>query len=86
VPAFSVFEIKEGLRAATRGLTHRAEQASGPNVHEAISAAAGSSARTVRGKPHHGTARRAAGHGSRNAGHRRGGAPKHLAQARKRNA
>ncbi len=86
VPALSVFEITEGLRTATRGLTHRAEQASGRDVHEAISAAAGSSARTVRGKPHHGTARRAAGHGSRNAGHRRGGAPKHLAQARKRNA
>jgi peptidoglycan/xylan/chitin deacetylase (PgdA/CDA1 family) len=86
VPALSVFEIKEGLRAATRGLTRRAEQESGPAAHEAISAAAGSSARIQRGKPHPGGVRRAAARGTRNAAHRRGGGLKHLVQVRKRNA
>jgi hypothetical protein len=86
VPALSVFEIKEGLRAATRGLTRRAEQESGPAAHEAISAAAGSSARIQRGKPHPGGIRRAAARGTRNAAHRRGGGLKHLVQVRKRNA
>ena len=44
VPALSVFEIKEGLRAATRGLARRAEQASGPADRDAISAVTGGSA------------------------------------------
>jgi len=86
VPALSVFEIKEGLRAATRGLARRAEQASGPADHDAISAVTGSSARTLRGKPHHGSVRRTAGRGTRNAAHGRGGALKHLVLVRKRNA
>jgi peptidoglycan/xylan/chitin deacetylase (PgdA/CDA1 family) len=86
VPALSVFEIKEGLRAATRGLARRAEQASDPGDHDAISAVAGSSARTLRGKPHPGTVRRTAGRGTRKAAHGRGGALKHLVQVRKRSA
>ena len=86
VPALSVFEIKEGLRAATRGLTRRAEQ-SGQNDHEAISAATFGSARTLRGKPHPGGVRQAAGRVTRNAAHaRRGGTLKHLVQVRKRSA
>jgi peptidoglycan/xylan/chitin deacetylase (PgdA/CDA1 family) len=84
VPALSVFEIKEGLRAATRGQAHRAEQSS-PDDHEAISAAA-SSVRTLRGRPHPAGVRRAAGRGTRNAAHGRGGALKHLVQVRKRSA
>ena len=85
VPALSVFEIKEGLRAATRGLTRRAEQ-SGPEGREAVSAAAGSNARALRGKAHPADVRHAAGRGSRNAAHRRGGPLKHLVQVRKRSA
>jgi peptidoglycan/xylan/chitin deacetylase (PgdA/CDA1 family) len=79
VPALSVFEIKEGLRAATRGLTRRAEQVNGPDGHDATSTHA------LRGKSHPG-GRRAAGRGSRTTAHHRGGAPKHLAQVRKRSA
>ena len=86
VPALSVFEIKEGLRAATRGLTRRAEQSSGPDDHEAISAAAGSSARTLRGRSHPAGLRHAGGRGARNAAHGRGGTLKHLVQVRKRSA
>jgi hypothetical protein len=83
VPALSVFEIKEGLRAATRGLTRRAEQR-GPEDHEAISAAAGSHARTFRGKPRPPGVHRTAGSAARKAAH--GGALKHLVQVRKRSA
>ncbi len=83
VPALSVFEIKEGLRAATRGLTRRAEQR-GPEDREAISATAGSHTRTLRGKPHPSGVRGAAGSAARNAAH--GGALKHLVQVRKRSA
>ena len=86
VPALSVFEIKEGLRAATRGLARRAEQASGPADRDAISAVTGGSARTLRGKPHPGSVRQTAGRGNRNAAHGRGGALKHLVQVRKRSA
>jgi peptidoglycan-N-acetylglucosamine deacetylase len=85
VPALSVFEIKEGLRAATRGLTRRAEQ-SGPDDHEAVSAAVGSSARTIRGKPRQAGLHRAAGRGNGNAAHGRGGTLKHLVQVRKGSA
>jgi peptidoglycan-N-acetylglucosamine deacetylase len=84
VPALSVFEIKEGLRTATRGQTRRAEQSS-PSDHEAISAAA-SSVRMLRGKPHPAGIRRAAGRGTRHDAHGRGGALKHLVQVRKRSA
>jgi peptidoglycan-N-acetylglucosamine deacetylase len=80
VPALSVFEIKEGLRAVTRGLTRRAEQESGPHAHESISAAAGGSARSLRGRAH------SAGRGRGHTAHHRGGALKHLAQVRKRSA
>jgi peptidoglycan/xylan/chitin deacetylase (PgdA/CDA1 family) len=83
VPALSVFEIKEGLRAATRGLTRRAEQR-GPEDREAISATAGSHTRTLRGKPHPSGVRRSAGSAARDAAH--GGALKHLVQVRKRSA
>ena len=85
VPALSVFEIKEGLGAATRGLTRRAEQA-GPEDHDAISAAAGSTARTLRGKPHPAGVHRAAGGAARNAAHGHGGPLKRLVQVRKRSA
>jgi len=85
VPALSVFEIKEGLGAATRGLTRRAEQA-GPEDHDAISAAAGSTARTHRGKPHPAGVHRAAGGAARNAAHGHGGPLKRLVQVRKRSA
>lgn len=85
VPALSVFEIKEGLRAATRGLPHRAEQGSAVGDHETISAVAGSSTATLRGKPHPGSVRRTAGRGARNAAHGRG-TLKHLVQVRKRSA
>ncbi len=83
VPALSVFEIKEGLRAATRGQTRRAEQR-GPEDREAISATAGGHTRTLRGKPHPSGVRRAAGSAARNAAH--GGALKNLVQVRKRSA
>ncbi len=85
VPALGVFEIKEGLRAATRDLTRRAEQ-SRPEDHEAMSATAGSIRRTLRGKPHPIAGRRAVGRATRNAAHGRGGTLKHLVQVRKRNA
>ena len=84
VPALSVFEIKEGLRAATRGLTRRAER-SGPEDHEAISAAAGANARTLRGKPHPAGVGRAGGRAARNAAHG-SGTLKHLVQVRKGSA
>jgi peptidoglycan-N-acetylglucosamine deacetylase len=84
VPALSVFEIKEGLRAVTRGLTRRTEQSS-PTDQEAISAASRHSARTIQGKPHPGGVRRAAGSRRRNAAHARPGTLKHLVQVRKRN-
>jgi hypothetical protein len=74
------------LRAATRGLARRAEQGSDPGDHDAISAVPGGSARTLRGKPHHESVRRTAGHGARKAAHGHGGAPKHLVQVRKRSA
>jgi peptidoglycan-N-acetylglucosamine deacetylase len=86
VPALSVFEIKEGLRAATRGLRRRAERESGPDVHDAISAAAGSSARALRGGPHPAGVHRTAGRGTRATAHRHGGALKHLVQVKKRSA
>jgi peptidoglycan/xylan/chitin deacetylase (PgdA/CDA1 family) len=85
VPALSVFEIKEGLRAATRGLTRRAEQESGPDTHQAISTAA-SSIPTPRGKSQPESVRRAAGHRTGATAHGRGGALKHLVQVRKRSA
>ncbi len=85
VPALSVFEIREGLRAATRGLTRRAEQ-NGPDGHEAVSAAARRSERTTRGKPRAAGVHRAAGRGNRHAAHRRGGTLKHLVQVRKSSA
>jgi peptidoglycan/xylan/chitin deacetylase (PgdA/CDA1 family) len=83
VPALSVFEIREGLRAATRGLTRRAEQR-GPEDREAMPAAAVSHARTLRDKPHSPGVRRAVGSAARNAAH--GGTLKHLVQVRKRSA
>jgi len=86
VPALSVFDIREGLRAATRGLARRAEREGNPDVHEAISAAPGSSARALRGKPHAAGARRAASRGTRTTAHGRGGALKHMVQVRKRSA
>ena len=81
VPALSVFEIKEGLRVATRGLTRRAEQ-HGPEDHETISAAAGRHARTLSGKSRPSGVHRTGGSVGRNAGHR--GTLKHLVQVRKR--
>ncbi len=76
VPAQSVFEIREGLRAATQGQSsRRAELAVPAHDDEAMSVAAG--------KPHPGRLRHAAGRG-RHAAHARRGTLKHLVQVRKR--
>lgn len=90
VPAPSVFEIKEGLGAATRGLerglglsSRRAELAV-PAPHDAMAAEAGSSGRTMRGKPHPGRLRQAAGRGNPHRAQVRRGSLKHLVQVRKR--
>jgi hypothetical protein len=55
-----------------------------PAHDEAISTDAGSSRRTLRGKPHPGRLRQAAGRGNGHAAHGRRGALKHLVQVRKR--
>ena len=85
VPALNVFEIREGLRAATGGFARRAEQGT-PVEHESISAAAAGSARTMRGKPHPGRGRQMAGRATPHAAHARRGTLKHLVQVRKRSA
>jgi peptidoglycan/xylan/chitin deacetylase (PgdA/CDA1 family) len=89
VPAQNVFEIKEGLRAATQGLglsSRRAELAV-PAHDEAMAADAGSSARNARGKPHPGRVHQAAGRRRPQgvpAAQARRGSLKHLVQVRKR--
>ncbi len=83
VPALSVFEIKEGLRAATRGISRRADQGSTAD-HEALSVAGTNSSRAIRGKSQPGGVRPAAGHGTPNAARARRGTLKHLVQVRKR--
>jgi peptidoglycan/xylan/chitin deacetylase (PgdA/CDA1 family) len=87
VPAQNVFEIREGLRAVMQAgaPSSRRAELTVPAHDEAISTDAGSSRRTLRGKPHPGRLRQAAGRGNRHAAHgRRGGALKHLVQVRKR--
>ena len=86
VPAQSVFEIKEGLGAATRGLglpSRRAELAV-PAHDEATTTNTGSSGRTMRGKPHPGGARQAARGGKPHGAQARRGNLKHMVQVRKR--
>ena len=85
VPAQSVFELQEGLRAATQGLaSSRRAAMTRPADHGAISADAGNSGRTIRGTPHPGRVRQAAGRGTWQATHGRRGTLKHLVQVRKR--
>ena len=83
VPDQTVFQLREGLRAAMRGLTRRAEQA-GPADDRATSRHLRNLPRTVGGKS--GRARQANVHQKGQAAHGRRGAIKHLVQVRKRSA
>jgi peptidoglycan/xylan/chitin deacetylase (PgdA/CDA1 family) len=85
VPALSVFKIREGLRAATQGLgpARRTEQG-WPAEHQASSATADSGP-AMRGKPHPGRARQAAGRSRPHPAHAGRGTLKHLVQVKKRN-
>jgi peptidoglycan-N-acetylglucosamine deacetylase len=82
VPAESIFEIREGLRAAV--------QAGPPARHaEQVASVEAGSRRTIRGRPHLGRARQhgvshLAGRGGRQVGHARKGTLKHLVQVKKR--
>ncbi len=87
VPAASVFEIREGLRAAMQAAppARRVEQAA--PTHETASAEAGS--RRIRGRPHLGRTRQhsvshLAGRGNRQQLRARKGTLKHLVQVKKR--
>jgi peptidoglycan/xylan/chitin deacetylase (PgdA/CDA1 family) len=98
VPAPSVFEIKEGLRAATQGLglfSRRAELAVAAHDETIAATNAGGSRRSMRAKPHPGRVRQAAGRGhpqgtqkaaqqGPQAARTRRGPLKHLVQVRKR--
>jgi peptidoglycan-N-acetylglucosamine deacetylase len=85
VPAPSVFQIREGLRAATQGRTpsRRAEH-TGAADHQAISPHVGNPVRTIGVKSAH--ARTANVHRRGQAAHGRRGAIKHIVQVRKRSA
>jgi peptidoglycan/xylan/chitin deacetylase (PgdA/CDA1 family) len=85
VPDHTVFQIREGLRAATRGLTapHRAEQA-GPADYQATSRQARNLPAIMSGKA--GRSRVARVHQKPQSTHGRRGAIKHLVQVRKRSA
>jgi peptidoglycan-N-acetylglucosamine deacetylase len=87
VPAQDVFEIPEKSLAVIGPALHRPK----PTGLEMMTADAGDSRRTIRGKPHsghirhaamHGT-RHAATHGTRHAAHARRGALKHLVQVKR---
>jgi len=89
VPAESILEIREGLRAAMQAAppSRHAEQPV-PSRHQTASAEAGSR-RTLRGRPHLGRARQhavshLAGGGSRQVVRARKGTLKHLVQVKKR--
>jgi peptidoglycan/xylan/chitin deacetylase (PgdA/CDA1 family) len=88
VPAGSVFEIREGLRAAMQAAPPaRHAEPTIPARHETASFEAGS--RRIHGRPHSGGARQhsvspLAGRGSRQVVHARKGTPKHLVQVKKR--
>jgi peptidoglycan/xylan/chitin deacetylase (PgdA/CDA1 family) len=87
VPAPSIFEIQEGLRAAMQAAppSRRAELAV-PAHDEAASKDAHHSRRTIRGESHSGHTRQTASRGSGHAAHAaRKGTLKHLVQVRKRN-
>jgi hypothetical protein len=88
IPAQSVFEVQEGLRAAIRAATPSARHAerSGPARLEANSVDAGGSRRAVRGRPHREHTRQAAGHEARHAAHARRGTLKQSVLVRKRSA
>jgi peptidoglycan/xylan/chitin deacetylase (PgdA/CDA1 family) len=86
VPALSVFEIREGLRAAMQAITSSTRRAElkVPARDEANSSDASSSRRMLHGKPHPGRERQAAGRGTHHATHARRGMLKQLVQVRKR--
>lgn len=86
VPAQSVFEVQEGLRAAIRAVmpSARRGERSGPAHLEANSVEAGSSGQATRGKPHRERAHQAAGRATRHAAHARRGTLKQSVLAKKR--
>jgi hypothetical protein len=85
IPAQSIFQIGEGLRAVMQSAptARRAELSAAAARDETISDDAGNSRRTIRSKPGSGNAHKAAGHATRHAAHTRRGTLKHLVQVKR---
>jgi peptidoglycan/xylan/chitin deacetylase (PgdA/CDA1 family) len=85
VAASSVFELQEGFRVAERAFALPARHAELVSEHEeAISRKHSHNGRMMRGKPHPGHIRQAAGHAAPHPAHAHHGPLKHLVQVRKR--